>query len=333
MSVHDLTFTAPRGRPVRLIQFLSDEISACLARFEPEAVVSRSKVRRLVIAGAVSVHGKQERRPEREIPPGTAIRVILDTSRFLYEKTPDDIAFDLCPEAILYEDEWLLIVNKPARFPTEATIVDSRDHLHAACRRYLGRNGEHRNTPYCGLLHRLDRETSGVIIFSKTRSVNTAIQKQFTEKTIEKTYYALTARASGLPAAVKKSADEPRFSVHNRIARISPKSTQGKWGAVLTGGDEAHTDFELAGRQDAILLIRAFPRTGRTHQIRVHLAGLGLPILGDSLYGGPANFCGAPVPRVMLHAAEIRLIHPLSEKQLLVTAPLPQDFQQFWEQQ
>ncbi len=323
MSVHNLKFIVPENTPVRLVEYLSGEIAAFLQSTEPVVVVSRSKVRRLIIAGAVSIHGRQERRPERDLPPGTEIRIRLDTSRFMFEKEPDDIAFELDSDSVLFEDDWLLIVNKPARFPTEATIIESRDHLHAACKRYLSRNGQHRNTPYCGLLHRLDRETSGVILFSKTRTVNAAIQKQFVDKTIQKMYIALTTPANGHTPG-------DRFSVQNRLARISPKSTQGKWGAVASGGDEAHTDFELAERCNTVHIVRAWPRTGRTHQIRVHLAGAGLPILGDSLYGGVATLYGIPVPRVMLHAAELTLTHPVSGIRLCVTAPLPQDFHQFW---
>ncbi len=329
MPAHNLKFTVKGDRPIRLTQFLFNEITAYLALREPGAAVSRSKVRRLVIAGAVSLHGKQERRPDREIPPGTAVRVYLDTSRFLFEKTPDDISFELGPDSILYEDESILIVNKPARFPTEAT-VEGRDHLHAACKRYLERSGTHRNTPYCGLLHRLDRETSGVIVFSKTRTVNAAIQNQFIHKTIQKMYLALVERSSSRTTTERQAEKEKCLTVQNRIGRISLKSAQGKWGAVQTGGDEAHTDFTFGEERNGLLLIHAWPRTGRTHQIRVHLAGLGYPILGDTLYGGPSNFHGRPVPRVMLHAAEIRIIHPVSKTILVVSAPLPQDFQQFW---
>lgn len=331
MPIHDLTFTAAGNRPAQLTKILFVEITAFLAQREPDAVVSRSKIRRLVIAGAVSVQGKQERRPDREISPGTVIRVQLNTTRFLYEKTPDDISFELGPESILYEDESMLIVNKPARLPTEAT-VPGRDHLHAACKRYLEKNGNQRNTPYCGVLHRLDRETSGVIVFSKTRTVNAAIQNQFINKSIQKTYFALIGLSTDRTAAVKKIEAEPLFTVQKRIARISPKSAQGKWGAVQTGGDEAHTDFELVEERDGLLLIRALPRTGRTHQIRVHLAGIDCPILGDTLYGGSSSFHGRQVPRVMLHAAEIRITHPVSGELLVISAPLPQDFQQFWKQ-
>lgn len=332
MPVHDLTFTTPRNRSDRLMELLFSRISGTLALRYPDKVISRSKIRRLVIAGSVSVNGKQERRPDRSVPPGTTIRVRLDISRLFFEKKPDDISFELSQRSILHEDEWLLIVNKPARFPTEATVVESRDHLHAACKRYLEKSGVHRNTPYCGLLHRLDRETSGVIIFSKTRTVNASIQEQFVNKTIQKTYLALTGCPPENTQIAKRFAAKPRFTVQNRIARISPKSAQGKWGAVQTGGDEAHTDFELVEERDGLLLIRALPRTGRTHQLRVHLSGLGYPILGDTLYGGSSSFHGRQVPRIMLHAAEIRITHPVSGKHLVISAPFPQDFQEFWKQ-
>ena len=342
MSVHNLRIRASGARPERLDNLLAAEITAFLARTEPGAAVSRAKIRRLIIAGAVSINGRQERRPERAVPSGANLLVKLDTTRFFHEKQPDDISFELEPENVLYEDEWLLIVNKPARFPTEATIVDGRDNLHAACKRYLARHGEHRNTPYCGLLHRLDRETSGVILFSKTRTVNAAIQEQFVTKTIQKMYLALTLASNqntgtsfipgdsttpGARATIYDSTTHgARFSVQNRLARITPKSSQGKWGSVPAGGDEALTDFEFAEERNGLLLIRAWPRTGRTHQIRVHLAGLGLPILGDALYGGVTEFHGIAVPRGMLHAAELEFVHPVSAERVCVTAPVPWDF-------
>ncbi len=349
MSVHNLRIRASGARPERLDNLLAAEITAFLARTEPGAAVSRAKIRRLIIAGAVSVNGRQERRPERAVPSGSNLLVKLDTTRFFHEKQPDDISFELEPENVLYEDEWLLIVNKPARFPTEATIVDGRDNLHAACKRYLARHGEHRNTPYCGLLHRLDRETSGVILFSKTRTVNAAIQEQFVTKTIQKMYLALTLAPKQHSAARERpvvgsipvetgkhpatsvtpdhsTTHGARFSVQNRLARITPKSSQGKWGSVPAGGDEALTDFEFAEERNGLLLIRAWPRTGRTHQIRVHLAGLGLPILGDALYGGVTEFHDMTFPRCMLHATELEFVHPVSGERVCVTAPVPGDF-------
>lgn len=323
MSVHTLSFRTGGKKSERLDTLVNSAVKDFLTSRENNADVSRSKIRRLIIAGTVSVNGKQERRPERNIAPGTGILIRLDLSRFLFEKKPDDITFELSEKSVLFEDEWILVVNKPARFPSEATIVADRDHLHAACKRYLNRNGEHRNTPYCGLLHRLDRDTSGVILFSKTRTVNAEIHRQFTEKTIQKTYLALSLPTGRYPAFP--------FSVENHLGRISPKSAPAKWGAVTKDGDEAHTDFQLAEEKKELLLIKAFPRTGRTHQIRVHLSGEHLPILGDTLYGGAAEFNNTPVPRVMLHAAELSFRHPVSGEQKTVSAPLPEDFITIWE--
>ena len=327
MAIHNLEFKVKHTEPVRLDQLIAEEISTFFLQRYPEASITKSKIRRLIIAGSVSMNGQQERQPARKIPASSVIRIRLDTDRFLFEKQPDDITFELTSKDVLYEDTWILIVNKPARFPAEGTIVGGRDNLHEACKRYLNQSGEHRNTPYCGLLHRLDRETSGVMLFSKTRTVNAAIQEQFSRKTIQKTYLALAAPAPGV------SAPDSSFSAQNRLARISPKSTRGKWGAVPTGGDEAHTDFELFRQKKGMLIFRAFPRTGRTHQIRVHLSGLGFPILGDTLYGGVKEFHGKTVPRIMLHALELRMTHPAKGTPLVVSVEPPDDFQQFWEHQ
>ena len=104
------------------------------------------------------------------------------------------------------------------------------------------------------------------------------------------------------------------------------KSAQAKWGAVGPEGSPAHTDFEILERYAQAVRVLARPLTGRTHQIRVHLSGLGLPILGDALYGGPSTVSGQAIPRVMLHARALSFPHPRTGAPLTINAPLPQDF-------
>lgn len=320
MAIHDLQIKPAITKPSRLDLILAEEIPAVLKKIDPKALSSKSKIRRLILAGAVSLNNRQERRPALLVFPGTKINVTLNIEKFLFEKTPDDVSFELTQENILFEDESILLVNKPARFPTEATIVVTRDNLHSAVKRYLNSKGTFRNQPYSGLLHRLDRDTSGVILFSKTRTVNASIHDSFLRKIVQKEYLAITT----LPTNQKHP--ESNFSVKDHIARISPKGAPGKWGAVSNGGDEAHTDFALVEAGKTLLLIRAFPRTGRTHQIRVHLSGIGFPIIGDPLYGGKTDLSGKPVLRAMLHAASITIPHPVTGKPLTVSAPLPKDF-------
>lgn len=314
----------PSRKAARLDELLNETIPAELARQHPDASVSRSKVRRLIVAGAVSVNGRQERRPAATLRAGDSVTVRLDENKLLFEKTPDDIAFEMSNDRILYEDSEIIAINKPAGLPTEATMVAERDNLHAALKRFLLARDHTRNEPYVGLHHRLDRETSGVILFTKTRTVNAAVHAMFLEHRARKEYEALASRGRGARDAFGEGEE---FSVENRIGRISSKSQAGKWGELASGGDPARTDLRILAAYREGFRVLAMPVTGRTHQIRVHLSGYGLPLLGDALYGGPTAFRdGTPIPRVMLHASRLAFPHPVTGMEMTVEAPLPADF-------
>ncbi len=345
MATIRISLTSPRDGEARLIDFLNESLPAeCAGR--GLATPSRSKIRRLVVAGAVSVDGRTTRIPAASAGTGRAITVLFDTDRAFSEREPDDISFELDESRVLYEDEAIIVVDKPAGLPVEATVVASRDHLHAAVKRYLHRAAGSVHEPYAGLLHRLDRETSGVVILTKTRAANASLHAQFLGHEIRKEYLALASRPTSDGKTAGRAAPNdatPRegdaFRVENRLARITAKSARGKWGPVRTGGDEAITDFEIERVCFSWLAVRAFPLTGRTHQIRVHLSGLGYPLLGDPLYGGPGRVAVVPavsgnaktltVPRVMLHAKTVDFRHPLDGKLLTVSASVPEDFSPF----
>lgn len=292
--------------------------------------LSNSKIRRMIIAGAVSVDGLQIRRPSYELLQGQIVCAEFDKEKFFFEKQADDIAFELTAADVLYEDNNLIAVNKPAFFPTEETIVggEKRDCLHAAVVRYLWTKAALRNPPYAGIMHRLDRETSGVIMFTKNRAVNAAVHEIFEKHTAQKIYRAVCAVAGnkGNTQRYRNLEKGSEFFVENNIGRISPKSTRAKWGELSTahGGLYARTEFTvlehcMIGGISAVK-IEARPLTGRTHQIRVHLASVGLPILGDTLYGAPEY------KRTMLHAQSLTFPHPISKNTMTVSAPLPDGF-------
>ena len=167
-------------KKIRLDEFLRQELPARIGE-----EISNSKIRRLIVAGAVSVNGRQTARPSFELRGKSEITVELDREKLFYEKQPDDIAFEVTPADILYEDDNLIFINKPAFFPVEQTITQNRDNLHDAVVRYLwSKNPALRNPPYVGIMHRLDRETSGVILFTKTRTVNKQISDIFQSHTV-----------------------------------------------------------------------------------------------------------------------------------------------------
>ncbi|MFC2603752.1 MAG: RluA family pseudouridine synthase [Treponema sp.] len=317
----------------RLDIFLRSELAQAVSTYiEKSAAVSlsNSKIRRMIVVGAVSVDGLQIRRPSYELLRGQTVCIEFDKEKFFFEKQADDIAFEMSAADVLYEDGDLIAVNKPAFLPTEETIVggEKRDCLHAAVVRYLWAKSALRNPPYVGIMHRLDRETSGVILFTKTRSVNAAVHEMFEKRAVQKIYRAVCAisEKTGRTQESRRLEEDSTFFVENHIGRISPKSARAKWGELLAerGGLYARTDFTVLERAviggNPVVQIEARPLTGRTHQIRVHLASIGLPILGDVLYGAPEY------KRTMLHAQSLTFQHPVSGKTITVSAPLPNEF-------
>ncbi len=324
--------------PISLNSLLRAELPRLLG-----TEVSNSKIRRLIVAGSVSVGGRQIRLPGFNLWAGSEVSVLIDEEKLFFEKLPDDINYELTPKDILFEDENIIVVNKPTHFPTEAGMVGSRDNLHAAIIRFLFERQkiEHpnaKNPPYLGIMHRLDRDTSGVILFTKTRSVNAACHEMFESHTAHKVYTAVVAvkssEAAKFPVGKKITVDFP-------MGRISPKGQAAKWGKVSekNGGLSSRTEFEVlkeikidemrgaapfnlcqvsfsqgsdSFRDFTFLLLKCSPLTGRTHQIRVHLASLGIPILGDSLYGG------FDYARIMLHAESLTFPHPVTGKIMTV---------------
>lgn len=326
-----------------------------------ETALSNSKIRRLLFSGNVMVapghkalkdqktRQDQDQRggffvcknPAFSLKKNARVKVLYDQEKFFYEKPNDDIKFELDESRVLYEDDAIIVVNKPPRFPTEPTFAKDRDNLRAAVIRYLHKKiGLDKNPPYCGVVHRLDRDTSGVILFSKQRAANAALFTAFDsselvgkpcqERAAQKLYVAVCEPAGSLglisnsvqgqKAAAFKVGDN--FSVQNYLGRVSLKSQAAKWGFVPKekGGKFARTDFKILEEKDGRLFVQAELFTGRTHQIRVHLSQKGLPILGDQLYGGPA------AERIFLHALSLELPHPLTGELLHFEAPLPPEF-------
>lgn len=158
---------------------------------------SNSKIRRLIVAGAVSVNGRAVNRPAFELRGKSKVVVEFDKEKFFYEKQPDDIKFECSDKDVLFEDENLIFINKPSMFPVEQTITGNRANLHDAVVDYLWKkNSTLRNPPYVGIMHRLDRETSGVILFTKNRTINKAVSDMFQGHDFEKKYVAVVGKSS-----------------------------------------------------------------------------------------------------------------------------------------
>lgn len=271
------------------------------------------------MAGAVQVNGRRVRIASQSLPPGARVEVGVDAERLFDDATSRDNPFELTASRILFEDDDLIVVDKPAGLPAHPTLDQTRDSLLAAVGRFLVKR-DGRLHPYLGVHQRLDRDTSGVVLFTRSKRVNADVAEIFSKHLGHKTYHALTVH--------RAKAGPPHWSVRNYLGKVSSKGKRAKYGAVRAEGEFAETSFRVIAESPRGLWIEASPKTGRTHQIRVHLSEYGLPILGDDLYGVKTP----SAPRLMLHAAQLVFPHPITKRELSVISPLPDDFTQRWRQ-
>ncbi|HYP17032.1 MAG TPA: RluA family pseudouridine synthase [Opitutus sp.] len=234
-------------------------------------------------------------------------------------KPAELVAVDI-PLDVIFEDKHLLAVNKTSGMvvhPGAATGEDTLVHaLLAHCEGSLsGIGGVERP----GIVHRLDRETSGIILVAKTDKAHRGLAEQFSERALQKEYLALVAGAPGLISG----------SIRKPIGRN--KQQRHKMAVVETeqGGKDAHTDWQVEEKfGDLAALVRCTIHTGRTHQIRVHMKALGHVLMGDVIYGWkPDPQLKKQPERVMLHAEHLVFQHPITKKTLDLRAPLPPDFE------
>ena len=237
------------------------------------------------------------------------------------------------PLEILYDDEHLVAVNKPAGMVVHAgageaarsgTLVNA---LLYRFQKLSSLGGELRP----GIVHRLDRFTSGVIVAAKTDAAHRALAKSFEERKVKKTYWALVkgrvedpAQRTLKPARLISVDGQSWGRIETDIGR---DRRHGRRMAVVEGGREAVTDYRPLAVASGCSLVEVRIHTGRTHQIRVHLSAMGRPVVGDKLYGGPAAPEGFPdAERFYLHARRLVLPHPATRAELAIEAPLTEDF-------
>ncbi len=262
--------------------------------------ISRGEARRVLDRGGVFLDGKRCKVSGRILHQGNQVTVNLEEAGRGAGATP---ALDRA--CLLFVDAQIAVVDKPAGIPSQPTLTSDRGHLPELVSALLGAPVR--------LVHRLDRETSGVTVLARTADAERVLSAAFRDGNPEKTYLALCARA---PEPREGRIDAPLGKDPLRPGRR----------AILPGGDPAATRYRtLAVGPGGPALVEARPETGRTHQIRVHLAALGAPLLGDSRYGGPRMVGALPVPRVMLHALRLEIDHPGTGARTAFEAPVPAD--------
>jgi len=274
------------------------------------AELSRSRIQELIREQYILLNGKPAK-PRGTVKAGDLISVTIP------EAVPAEAAAQDIPLEILYEDEHLLVLHKehgivvhPAPGNPDGTLVNAL--LHHCKGQLSGIGGVERP----GIVHRLDKDTSGCLVVAKTDTAHQGLTTQFSERTtMEKLYLAVT---HGIPTPAKDT-------IFTHIGR-HPVNRQKMAVVNPPGGKTAITDYEILATDLATktALVLCHLHTGRTHQIRVHLHHKGTPILGDPIYGKKHEI---PTPRLMLHAWQLTFNHPVTGKKLHFTAPPPQEFQ------
>jgi 23S rRNA pseudouridine1911/1915/1917 synthase len=283
---------------------------------------SRSQIQHLIREGGVTLDGQRARKAGEEIKSG--IRISVCAQRDEPHATPEDLPLD-----IIYEDADLLVVNKAAGMVVHVgagvksgTLVNALLHHIAALSRA---GGELRP----GIVHRLDKMTSGLVLVAKTDPAHRRLSEQFKAREVRKTYLALV---HGRMASDSGQITKP-------VGRDPVRRTRMKVGGIAARA--ALTRYRVVRRFRHYSLLEAEPQTGRTHQIRVHLASLGHPVVGDTTYDAPAKLrsegreeAALPVSpgqvrRTFLHAAKLEFAHPITGVPLQFEAPLPDELAAF----
>ncbi len=308
----DRSFILPQQPPEPTVLFISEQdeevrIDKLLSERYPQH--SRTYFQAIIEQGYVLLNGEPVKK-----------------GAFLEEGDEIEVCFPLTPEStiepesipleILYEDDYLLAVNKPAGMVVHpapghrsGTFVNA---LLAHCKQISSLDPLRP-----GIIHRLDKDTSGVLLAAKTVEAHQKLIEKFSKREMEKLYLAICI---GRPKNGLFSAPVGRHPVHRKEM------------TVLPDGKEAITDVQIAAFNDKLSLVILKPKTGRTHQIRVHLKHLGTPVLGDHTYGHLRMNEGLEVKRQLLHAYRLTFTHPITQKPILLSAPLPEDMK-YWMRQ
>jgi 23S rRNA pseudouridine1911/1915/1917 synthase len=272
---------------------------------------SRTEVQRLIKSGLVAIDGETVRKPALRLAAGDMIVIQLPDTQ------PQPLAAEQIPLSILYEDDDLVAIDKPAGMVVHPAHGHATGTLVNAALAYWPQVADLLGEERPGIIHRLDKDTSGVILLAKTRPALLALQAQFKARTVSKQYIALV---EGIP-------DNPDGVIDAPIGR---DPHQRKRMAVVRQGRPSSTRYHVVETFGDTSLLEVTPLTGRTHQIRVHMAWIRHPIVGDTVYGRRKP--SIPIERHFLHAAKLTVHSPTGGHELTFSAPLPDALAQVLDQ-
>jgi 23S rRNA pseudouridine1911/1915/1917 synthase len=282
--------------------------------------ISRTHVQDLIDQGRVFVGGVAKK-PSHRLELGEAVHIEIPVPH------QPGVAPENIPLDILYEDKDIVVVNKPAGMIVHPGAGEDNGTLVAALLHRYGVDGLSQlgGAIRPGIVHRLDKDTSGVMLVARTNEAHEKLVDEFRERRVEKTYVALL---HGVIKGEKGKIELPVSRDMKRRSRMTARRSDGR---------EARTDWRLRLRLDPYSLVEASIHTGRTHQIRVHFSALSLPVIGDTVYGAPrqeriGRVLMPPLERNFLHSARIAFTHPLSGKPMNFQAPLAAELASYFQE-
>ena len=308
----------PKGQQIHKYRFsptIKDKAQRLDKFLKGNLKFSRSKIQRFIHEGYVKINERVIYTPHHKIKPDETIELYIPPPSGPHFKAEE------IPLNIIYEDSFLLVINKPPGLIVHPVGENKTGTLVNALLYHCGEEilkigGNERG----GLVHRLDKDTSGIMVIAKDNATHEGLSCQFKRREIQKTYITVVW---GLPRNNEGKIDLPlgrSVGDHKKMGVFSKKLK------------EAETFFEVKERFTGFVLLEAKPKTGRTHQIRVHLASIGHPIIGDPLYGGKRRIHSSSlvaikneINRQLLHAYKLKFYHPQQKKLVQFKAPLPPD--------
>lgn len=281
--------------------------------------LSRRKIRGILDVGGCYVNNKRMHIASRQVQGGDKVRVEYSLEALSKAKQKK---FELADSDIVFDDQHVIAINKPAGLPSQATRDQDVMHAEVCVRAWFKKNN--RTISSLTLLHRLDKETSGILLFATNPNTATWINDQFKHRKLSKTYWAL---CYGIPKV-------ERFEVDCFLSDIDKRT--GQVSVVRSGGKPSRTEFQVkaTSQELGLCLIECYPETGRSHQIRVHLEHVGYPILGDKRYGLEIKKRHNLAPEIeretmkhhMLHARKIIFSPAPNAAEVIIEAEPPDSF-------